>query len=348
MENVLTAARTEAAIAVNEGVDVAAARRAAADLARRLDFPLESAARLALVVTEAATNVLKHVGHGEILLRSLRGCANNAEATVVRGIELLAIDGGAGMADAAHSMLDGNSTAGTYGVGLGAIRRQSDVLDIYTLPDQGTVLRAVIWELPGATEPWECGLICRPLPGEYNCGDATWAAVSDDTVAALVSDGLGHGDAAAAASDAAAAVMTGLAFTLPPAELAQRMHVALQRTRGAAVAIARIDPQAGTVNFAGVGNIAACTINAGVRRHLVSHNGIIGHNLRKVQQFSLPWLERTMLVMHSDGLASRWALETYPGLEEMHPALVAGVLYRDFYRGRDDVSILVIRRGTTS
>lgn len=346
METILTASRTEEAVAVNEAADVAAARRASADLVRRLGFPPEPAARLALVVTEAATNVLKHAGHGEILLRTVRG--RGAAGGIAHGIEMLAIDSGAGMADAEASMQDGTSTTGTYGVGLGTIRRQSDALAIYSQTGQGTVLRALVWEAAGALESWESGLVCLPLAGEHSCGDAAWAASDGEVAVAMISDGLGHGDAAAEASDAALEMMPGLAFALPPAELAQRMHTALQKTRGAAVAIARADGHAGAVAFAGVGNIAACTTAAGQRRHLVSINGIVGHNLRKTHQFDSPWQEDSLLLLHSDGLASRWSLDAYPGLEQAHPALVAGVLYRDFYRGRDDVSVLALRKGSHS
>jgi hypothetical protein len=47
--------------------------------------------------------------------------------------------------------------------------------------------------------------------------------------------------------------------------------------------------------------------------------------------------------MHSDGLATRWPIERYPGLPSRHPALVAGVLYRDWSRGHDDVTVVVAR-----
>ena len=48
--------------------------------------------------------------------------------------------------------------------------------------------------------------------------------------------------------------------------------------------------------------------------------------------------------MASDGLATRWDLERYPGLLAHHPAVVAGVLYRDFGRARDDVTVVVGRQ----
>jgi len=50
-----------------------------------------------------------------------------------------------------------------------------------------------------------------------------------------------------------------------------------------------------------------------------------------------------MLVMHSDGLASHWSFEPYRGLRQRHPAIVAAVLYRDFSRQRDDVTVVVGR-----
>ncbi len=107
--------------------------------------------------------------------------------------------------------------------------------------------------------------------------------------------------------------------------------------------MAHIDSASRQLRYAGVGNIAACAFDAQQRRHLLSHNGIVGSNLRKVQEFRYPWQAGTMLVMHTDGLHTRWDLEQYPGLAQCHPSLVAAVLYRDFSRGRDDVTVVVLR-----
>jgi hypothetical protein len=50
------------------------------------------------------------------------------------------------------------------------------------------------------------------------------------------------------------------------------------------------------------------------------------------------------LVLYSDGLTTHWDLNAYPGLISRHPSLIAGVLYRDFNRGNDDVSVVVVKQ----
>jgi hypothetical protein len=99
------------------------------------------------------------------------------------------------------------------------------------------------------------------------------------------------------------------------------------------------------VRFAGIGNISAVVVTANERRHLVSHNGIVGHEYRKAAEFSHPWRAQSMLVLHSDGVGTHWDLGRYPGLLERDPSLVAGILYRDFARGRDDATVVVLTNG---
>jgi serine phosphatase RsbU (regulator of sigma subunit) len=72
-------------------------------------------------------------------------------------------------------------------------------------------------------------------------------------------------------------------------------------------------------------------------------NGTPGHNIRTIQQFSYPWEKGSTLIMHSDGLTSRWSFPQYSSLASRHPALIAGVLYRDFSRKHDDVTVLAAR-----
>jgi anti-sigma regulatory factor (Ser/Thr protein kinase) len=338
MEAVLNILGRQTTWHIGEPSEIAAARRAGNELGRALGMDEVRTGEVALLITEAATNIVKHAEHGEILLRPVhRG--------EVPGIEILAIDSGPGMDNVGARMQDGNSTAGTYGVGLGTIRRLAHEFDIYSYPGTGTALVMTLWRDPAkqAALParWQTGAVSLPMPGEDECGDG-WQMVQDGAALILmVSDGLGHGPEAARASKAATQVALGHAAEFP-GQMMQSAHAALRGSRGAALAILRIDTD-DTLRFAGIGNIAACVFEPQARRHLLSHNGIVGSNMRKVQEFAQPWVAGSAIVMHSDGIGTRWDLQQYPGLEDRHPALIAAVLYRDFTRGRDDVTVVVVR-----
>ena len=129
---------------------------------------------------------------------------------------------------------------------------------------------------------------------------------------------------------------------LQPRPRIEAAHRAMSGTRGAAVAVARLELGAQSMTYAGVGNISGSLLSQKTSRGLVSHNGTVGHQMRKVQEFEYPWPDRGLLVLHSDGLQTRWTLEAYPGLAARHPGVIAGVLYRDFKRGRDDVTVVVV------
>ena len=121
------------------------------------------------------------------------------------------------------------------------------------------------------------------------------------------------------------------------------LHEALRATRGAALAVAEIDTDRHVVRFAGLGNIAASVHDGGPVRHLVSTHGTAGHAAHKIAEYTYPWPAGSVLIMHSDGVASLRDLDPYPGLLHRDPSLVAGVLYRDFARGRDDATVVVAR-----
>jgi anti-sigma regulatory factor (Ser/Thr protein kinase) len=321
---------------ISERSQVGAARRAAVELAESRGFDETQAGKVGLCVTEAATNIVKHAGTGKIVVRVL-------ERAGVAGLEVLALDRGPGIRNVQTSLRDGVSTAGSAGTGLGAMTRLADNFDVYAPGGNGTVLRLEIWARPPTVPPAvEMGVICLPKTGETVSGDSWTTISSKGRHSFLVADGLGHGPDAARASLAATRVLEARPDA-EPADTIQACHRALAPTRGAAVAVAKISTD--KVGFAGVGNIA-CRIEAGdVRRQLVSHNGTLGHVMRRVQQFDLPLPTDALLLLHSDGLATHWNLADYPGLGARHPGIIAGVLYRDHERGRDDVTVLVVRNG---
>ncbi|MDZ7966459.1 MAG: ATP-binding protein/SpoIIE family protein phosphatase [Nostoc sp. DedSLP03] len=330
--------RESVAVTITESSQTGEARRAAMALATRLGFQETERGKVGIVVTEIANNLVQHAHGGVVLMRSL-----NQHSKI--GIEILALDKGQGMLDVDECLQDGFSTAGTLGNGMGAIRRLSGFLEIYSIPNQGTALLAHLWpdSAHHPTEKFlEIGAICLPKRGEEVSGD-TWASEVDCCRSLLlVADGLGHGPAAASAAEAAVRMFQEHLHHSPGA-IVELAHAALRSTRGAALAIAEIDFEQQSVRFAGIGNIAASIFSFTEHHNLLSHNGTVGHEIRKIQEFSYPWYANGILIMHSDGLSSKWQIDRYPGIMQKHPSLIAGVLYRDFNRERDDVTVLVAK-----
>lgn len=322
---------------VEDSSQVSEARRLALAAGRSLGFDESLTGRTGLVVTELATNLLKHGGGGAILLRSIR----RPEAP---GLEILALDKGPGITRLAECLRDGHSTTGSPGTGLGAIQRLSSLFDVCAPPGKGT---AVLSRISAASAPetvppvaMNVGAVCVPAPSEEACGDA-WAAHQGETRTTIaIADGLGHGILAAEASAEAMRVFE-RNVTESPKEILGRIHQALRSTRGAAVAVAEILHEERVVHYAGLGNTSGLILAGESSRNMVSENGTAGGEVRKIQEFTYPWPERGVLILHSDGLKSHWSMGGYPGLHLRHPSLVAGVLFRDHCRGRDDTCIVV-------
>jgi anti-sigma regulatory factor (Ser/Thr protein kinase) len=335
MENLSSSLDPAEWIAIQHAADAGAARRSGQALADRLGMSETRSGQLAIIITEAATNILKHAGEGSMLV-------SIASHAGWRCIEVLAYDQGSGIANLQQAMTDGVSSAGTAGTGLGAIRRLSDQFDVYAPAGKGTLLFARLWgDACPASLPPRYGGVCQPIAGETESGDA-WAVLQRrDSITMLAVDGLGHGPEAAKA--AAAAIDT--LKTSPaqaPGLLMDACHAALRPTRGAAMAIATLNPATQELAFAGIGNIMASIYVDGGRRQLMSHNGIVGHNVRKVQELLFPCPAGALVVLASDGISTQWDLEQYPGLLAREPAMIAAVLLRDHGRRRDDASVLVL------
>jgi anti-sigma regulatory factor (Ser/Thr protein kinase) len=317
---------------VEDGSAAAACRNAALAMAGRLDFPAARADQVALAVTEAASNLDKHASQGAMLLRIGR---DGGKA----GIEMVTIDAGPGVRDTGAALMDGHSTSGTLGIGLGAIRRMADFCDLYSVPGHGTVLVARFWpqSYPGA--PRYAGLV-RPITGETECGDAFGAAQAGAGVTGVLCDGLGHGPlAASAAMEAVTEILADPAAE--PAVLVERAHRRLGRTRGGAIGVVQVAGP--VVRFAGLGNIAAAILADGARRGMISVPGIAGHQARTIRQFDYDTPPGAAIVLHSDGISNRWEPRLLPGLNARDPLVVAATVLAEAGTRRDDAGVLVLK-----
>jgi anti-sigma regulatory factor (Ser/Thr protein kinase) len=332
----MSAPPDSATVELRDDTSVGEARRLARAVARALAFDDVAAENVAIVATEAARNAATHGGGGALVVTGDPGGAF---------VDVLALDRGPGIADLTRAMRDGFSTAGTAGQGLGSMARLAATFDVYSAPGLGTVVLARVARRPlaGAAVA-DVGAVCLPVRSESHAGDAWAVEMPGGRPVLLVADGLGHGPRAAEAAHAAVSAFRRHA-SLPADRLVERLHGELRPTRGAAIAVAELTGSADLLRFAGIGNISGVVVGSGGMRRLVSLAGTAGHEARTIRGFDYEWpAASSLLIMHSDGIATHWDLAAYPGLAARHPALVAGVLYRDFARGRDDACVVVARR----
>ena len=293
---------------------------------------------IALAATEMATNLVKHVGKGYLLVQRITEMGGD-------GLRIISVDRGPGIADLTKALTDGHSTTGSMGSGLGSVKRLASTFEVYTIPGSGALIGIEFWSTKRAQPsnlPIEVSVVAEPMLGEPVSGDGWGAVTSHEYVTLMLADGLGHGVLAAEAAQEAERILA-ISKDASLCDIVSETHGALRKTRGAALALARIDSHRGVLTFAGVGNIAASIVTAAGSRSLPSHNGTVGQNVVRVQEFAYPWTADSLLILHSDGLTTRWDIQRYPGLQSKDPSLIAALLHRDFYRGRDDVTVLVAR-----
>ena len=324
-------------IAVTEESHVGAARRYVAEICARVSTEEVFRGRAAIVATEMTRNVVRHGKGGEIIVRQIL-------APTATGLELLALDRGPGLRNFAECLSDGFSTGGTTGSGLGAIKRLADRFEVFSQPGGGTVAWARLYP-SGSSEAalaFETGGVSVAVEHEKLCGDGWDVLETEGVLRAMVVDGLGHGPFAEQAACEAMVVFrsqprTGVASTL------SLIDKALTKTRGAAGAIVELSPRKREVTAAGVGNVSMHLLYDGQSKGFGCDNGTLGAGVKRINEFRHPWVQGSILVMHSDGIRGHWGLDSYPGVVRRHPGVVAGLLYRDFQRGGDDATVIVVR-----
>ncbi|PIQ22841.1 MAG: stage II sporulation protein E [Cytophagales bacterium CG18_big_fil_WC_8_21_14_2_50_42_9] len=317
-------------------------KRDIAKLAESYGLGPAEVGKVNIVVAEMTSNLIKHnATEGEILVKPL--------GTDITGIEIICLDKGPGMSDVNRMMEDGVSTAGTNGEGLGAIKRMSDEFDIYSCKGVGTYILARLYKgrpkLAGKLpKKFEVGVVMVPKTGETKCGDA-WALREElNKSHFLVADGLGHGEFAEIASQSAVEVFRETK-QMGPSEVIRTIHQAIKRTRGAVGNVATINLESKTLSYCGVGNIAGRIISGHEgTKSIISYNGILGHNIpTTMHNHDLPWNNNSVLILHSDGLKSKWDLVRYKDVLQHSPSLVAALMYKEFSRGSDDTLVLICR-----
>lgn len=204
----------------------------------------------------------------------------------------------------------------------------------------------------GQFGPIEWATASRPVGGEEVCGDQPVAVdmLGGGALFAVI-DGLGHGAAAATAATSAARLINRAAGE-PLNVLIDLCHRQLASTRGAAMTLARIDFGAETMQWAGVGNVAANLLvraSSGVESRAGARlaGGIVGYQIPDIappEKISIR--PGYLLVMASDGIAEGYL----DGVDfTASAAVLAETILREHGRATDDALVLVARhRGVGS
>lgn len=307
----------------------------------RSTFSEGRAGEIDIIVSEICSNLIKHAGSGEILYRIQPA---KDETT----FEILSIDQGPGIADVARMMRDGVSTASTLGHGLGAIERLSNIFNIYSIPDWGTIVYSKVTTLKQTLFKKDIfqldvrGLcICKPR--ETLCGDGYQVKQTPEDIRVFFGDGLGHGPHA---NDA---VRTAADFFFEsdesnPVEMIRQMHEKVRKTRGLVGTIAILNRKQAEWNICGVGNILTRIYQGVSYKNYMSYNGAIGLNIPTSLNHSVIPAERNqLLVMASDGIKTRWDISKFQSILKYDNMILAGAIYKEFNRGTDDSSVLTAK-----
>ncbi|WP_294825145.1 SpoIIE family protein phosphatase [uncultured Flavobacterium sp.] len=331
------------AVFVNYKIDdrsyVSYIKREIHNLVTGAGFSQQKIGEVDIVISELTSNLIKFAGEGELLYRI------SADS---RGefLEAYCLDNGNGIKDLPKMLLDGMSSSTTLGQGLGAINRLSDSSSIYTNPGWGTILYSKIYkndglqQMPDAVDFGALQVCC---PGEAVCGDGFSTKKIGNGVQFLMGDGLGHGINAHEAAMAAVKAFKGCRET-SPTEVLRHIHENVKKTRGLVATVAYLDYTAKKWHMCGVGNISTVLFTGLYGKTHTPYNGIVGMNIPRTLNDTVMDLERYQtLVMHSDGLRSRWNLANLPGVLKHDSHVIAAALYKDNARFSDDMSVLVAK-----
>lgn len=298
-----------------------------------------------LAASELATNMCRYAGGGRFVAEAVGEPWGSA-----RALQIVALDHGPGIADVPRALGDGfTSSADSLGAGLGACRRAADFFDLQSTPGRGTVAVARFARPEHRAlfaGPARVGGLHAPLDGARLSGDALAFRNDRGRRTVMMADGLGHGAAASQASELASRFVLGRGGDTPET-LLRGMHEVLRRSRGAAVALADIDESRRLLTFCGVGNIGARLYHGGSWRSLASRPGIVGaFALRTPLPERHGWEPGDMLVLHTDGLPSRWSPDGIERLAARDAAVTASVVFRDAGSAarplRDDTAVAVV------
>jgi anti-sigma regulatory factor (Ser/Thr protein kinase) len=326
-------------IEVTAPAEIQRASKAARKLSSDLGFSPAECEEIALVVTELASNLIKHGRGGIIRLSSI-------EEDSRVGIQIDSDDNGPGIADVERALTDGFSTTGSLGTGLGTVNRLVDQLEFSAHPHRaGLHVFCQRWRRPSiktfAVRQLEFGATtrsCRMLPDN---GDAIILRQWEGHALTGVIDGLGHGQLAKKAAQTARQYIE-QHFDQPLMSLFRGVGRTCRATRGVVMALVRFDLVRQKLAVANVGNVEV-RLTGGERPSFIIRRGIIGLNAPDPVVTEHSWTPSSIMAVHSDGLQTHWHWEDFRDLMREDPGVIALQMLRKLGKLEDDATVVVVK-----
>lgn len=324
----------EERIIVTLETDVFKARRIGRQMALSLGFDEFGVGEIETAISELATNLVKHrAKNGEIILIPLNGEGRT-------GIEVRSEDKGRGIKDIAVAMKEGESTAGTLGIGLSGVKRLMDEFSIESEIDKGTTVVARKWLFKDASPGMKFSVFSKPKLGEDVSGDAYFVRRFSSYAIFSVIDVLGHGREA---HDIALNVLKILEdnYAEPLNKIIEVCHKGLRHTRGAAMALCRVDFKEKRLEHIGIGNVETRIYGTPEAIRPFFFNGTLGMTMENYRVIEYLYTEGMTIIMFSDGISGRFDLS--PQILSKTPQEIAKFIFDNYARDTDDATVLVGR-----
>ena len=128
----------EVRVRIQSHADIVVARQQGRALAAQLGFSNSHLTIIATAISESARNIVEYATEGEVIVTLV----NKGDS---RGIEVMVVDHGPGIADLATVLQDGHPNGTGLGMGLRGSRRLMDVFEIASEVGKGTVVTMKKW-----------------------------------------------------------------------------------------------------------------------------------------------------------------------------------------------------------
>ncbi|AGW14938.1 ATP-binding SpoIIE family protein phosphatase [Megalodesulfovibrio gigas] len=312
--------------------DVLRARSIARETAERLGFDGIRTASVEIAVSELGLNLIKHKTVGSVLL------IRTLYAGQIPGVEIVSEDHGPGMADPLRAMEDGYSTAGSLGIGLSGIRRLMDEFHMEQLLPLGTRICVRKWLHSENSPRLGFSVFNRPAMGEKQSGDLFFIKQHVDFGMFGIVDALGHGKEAHAVATRAILHLEHC-FEQPMEDIFSSCHDALRGTRGAAMALARVDNTTRQLSYLSIGNIELVVLTGACAKRLPGRYGTLGASYAQAKVQNLPLPTRAAIIMHSDGIEA--GMELPQTLLLMSAQEIALHIFEKHTKMHDDATVIV-------